>query len=81
MFNVQLEEIFNNQSLKDSFLEISSNSSGLDEISYSEFKKDLSKNIEAIKLSIIKGTYIPEPLKKIEINKENSNEKRQIAIS
>lgn len=57
MFNVQLEEIFNNQSLKDSFLEISSNSSGLDEISYSEFKKDLSKNIEAIKLSIIKGTY------------------------
>src|SRR5574344_1185333 len=81
MFSIKLEEIFNKQSLKDSFLEISSNSSGLDEISYSEFKKDLSKNIEAIKLSIIKGTYIPEPLKKIEINKKNSNEKRQIALS
>lgn len=81
MFSSSLEHIFTEQNLKDSFLEISSNSSGLDEISYSEFKKDLSKNIEAIKLSIIKGTYIPEPLKKIEINKENSNEKRQIAIS
>ena len=81
MFLSTLEHIFTKQNLKDSFLEISSNSSGLDEISYSEFKKDLSKNIEAIKLSIIKGTYIPEPLKKIEINKENSNEKRQIAIS
>jgi len=76
MFSSSLEHIFTEQNLKDSFLEISSNSSGLDEISYSEFKKDLSKNIEAIKLSIIKGTYIPEPLKKIEINKENSNEKR-----
>ena len=65
MFTPQLDQIFNIQTLKDSFLEISSKSTGLDEVSYNEFKKDLSKNFEDTKLSILKGTYTPEPLKKI----------------
>ena len=63
MFTPQLDQIFNIQTLKDSFLEISSKSTGLDEVSYNEFKKDLSKNFEDTKLSILKGTYTPEPLK------------------
>ena len=44
MFNVQLEQIFTKTLLKDSFLEISSKSSGLDEVSYNEFKINLSKS-------------------------------------
>ncbi|MCT7482476.1 CRISPR-associated endonuclease Cas1 [Aliarcobacter cryaerophilus] len=81
MFTPQIDQIFNIQTLKDSFLEISSKSTGLDEVSYNEFKKDLSKNFEDTKLSILKGTYTPEPLKKIEIDKPNSDEKRPIALS
>lgn len=53
MFNVQLEQIFTEQKIKDSFLEISSKSKGLDEVSYNEFSTNLSKNIQDIKTSII----------------------------
>lgn len=81
MFTIPLEQIFTTSNLKDSFLEISSKSTGLDEVSYNEFKKDLSKNLDDIKNSIITGLYTPEPLKKIEIDKPNSDEKRPIALS
>lgn len=81
MFTIPIEQIFSAQNLKDAFLEISSKSTGLDEVSYNEFKKELSKNIEDIKTSILTGSYIPEPLKKIEIDKANSDEKRPIALS
>ena len=81
MFTTSLDQIFTTQNLKNSFLEITSKSYGLDDISYFEFKKELSKNIEDIILDIKKGTFTPEPLKKIEINKENSNEKRPLALS
>lgn len=81
MFTSTLDQIFTSQNLKNSFLEISSKSHGLDEISYFEFKQDLAKNIDNIILDIKKGTFAPEPLKKIEINKENSNEKRPLALS
>ena len=81
MFNVQLEQIFTDQKIKDSFLEISSKSKGLDEVSYNEFSTNLSKNIQDIKTSIITGSYTPEPLKKIEIPKPNTTEKRPLALS
>ena len=81
MFTIPLEQIFTTQKLKDSFLEISSKSSGLDEISYDEFRRDFNKNLDEIISSIHSGTYSPEPLKKIEIDKVNSDEKRPIALS
>ena len=81
MFTIPIEQIFTQSKIKDSFLEISSKSSGLDEVSYNEFKTDFSKNIQNIIESIITGTFTPEPLKKIEINKPNSDEKRPIALS
>jgi len=81
MFTIPIDQIFTSQKLKDSFLEISSKSTGLDEVSYNEFKKELSKNIEEIQNSLIIGSYSPEPLKKIEIDKPNSDEKRPIALS
>lgn len=81
MFTIPLEQIFTEQKIKDSFLEVSSKSTGLDEVSYNEFKKDFSKNLDDTISSIITGTFSPEPLKKIEISKENSEEKRPIALS
>ena len=69
MFTIPIDQIFTSQKLKDSFLEISSKSTGLDEVSYNEFKKELSKNIGEIQNSLIIGSYSPEPLKKIEIDK------------
>jgi group II intron reverse transcriptase/maturase/CRISPR-associated endonuclease Cas1 len=80
MLNTQIEQIFTKQNLENSFLEISSNSTGLDEVSYKEFKKDLSKKINELIDRIIRGLYTPEPLKKIEIEKLGSAEKRPIAL-
>ena len=40
MFTIPIDQIFTSQKLKDSFLEISSKSTGLDEVSYNEFKKE-----------------------------------------
>ena len=48
MFTIPIDQIFTSQKLKDSFLEISSKSIGLDEVSYNEFKKELSKNKRAL---------------------------------
>lgn len=81
MFSSKIEYIFNKQKLKDAFFKISSTSKGLDEISHKEFKKDLSKNLDRLIKTILEGKYSPEPLKKIEIKKENSNEERPISLS
>lgn len=81
MFTKPLESILLPSELKEAYDEISKNSSGLDEVSFIEFQKDLDKNIQTIIDSILQGVYAPEPLKKIEIQKENSNETRPIALS
>ncbi|SFV51934.1 Retron-type RNA-directed DNA polymerase [hydrothermal vent metagenome] len=81
MFTSQLEHIFTIEAFQNAFGEISSNSFGLDEISYSEFKSEFAKNIKELTESLLTGTYAPEPLKKIEIDKPNSDEKRPIALS
>lgn len=81
MFTTQLEHIFTKENFKNAFSEISSKSNGLDDISYAEFKSDFSKNIDGLIDFILKGTFTPEPLKKIEIDKECSDEKRPIALS
>lgn len=81
MFTTQLEHIFTKENFKLAFSEVSAKSSGLDEISYGEFKNSLSKNIDELLLHVSSGVYTPEPLKKIEIDKPNSDEKRPIALS
>ncbi len=81
MFTKSLEHIFTLQNLKNTFLEISSNTKGIDEVSYASFKNQLSSNINDLIKDIQSGTYTPEPLKKVEIPKPNSNEKRPIALS
>lgn len=81
MFTKPLSYIITKENLQNAYEEISKNSSGLDDVSFKEFEKDFSKNIQAIVDRVHKGLYSPEPLKKIEINKPNSNEKRPIALS
>ncbi|MBU1994377.1 CRISPR-associated endonuclease Cas1 [bacterium] len=81
MFTKPLSYIITKTSLQEAYEEISKNSSGLDDVTYKEFKKELSQNLDAIVASVQKGTFSPEPLKKIEIDKPNSDEKRPIALS
>lgn len=81
MFTAQLEHIFTKEHFNNAFNEISSNSSGLDDISYKEFQKEFAKNTAQIISDITQGKYTPEPLKKIEIDKPDSDEKRPIALS
>ncbi len=81
MFTLQLEHIFTKQKLKDAFAEISSNTKGLDEVSYIKFKQNLSLHVDELILQLQQGTFAPEPLKAIEIPKPNRTEKRPIALS
>ena len=80
MFTKPLEYIFLPSSLKEAYEKINKNSSGLDDIDFVEFEKNFSKNIEKLSKKLLKGEYAPEPLKKIEIDKPDSDEKRPIAL-
>jgi len=81
MFTKPLNYIITKENLKSAYEEISKNSSGLDEIGFEEFNKDVAKNLKSIISRVKEGLYSPEPLKKIEIAKPNSQESRPIAIS
>lgn len=81
MFTQDIKHIFTTSNIRLAFDEISSNAKGLDNISYIEFKQNFKSQIKELIETILKGTYSPEPLKKIEIQKEDSLEKRPIALS
>lgn len=80
MFNKNINEIFTISNLKLAFNSISSTSKGLDEISYDEFRKNLDENLHSLKDEILSHTYTPEPIKKIDIKKDN-NKTRPIALA
>jgi len=81
MFTKPLNSIFTPAALQKAFEDISKNAIGIDEVSVKTFKKELSQNIDTILHRVLNGLYAPEPLKKIEIDKSNSNEKRPIGLS
>ena len=81
MFTKQFSQIFTQEALLEAFDDINKNSTGLDGVSAAIFKEDLQENISALHTRLLSGKYAPEPLKKIEIPKENSNEFRPIAIA
>ena len=81
MYNKTLEQIITKTNLINAYEQISKNSSGLDEVGFKEFEKNLSKNINILIDDILNGKYTPEPIKKIEIKKEQSNELRPIGLS
>ncbi|MSN96879.1 CRISPR-associated endonuclease Cas1 [Campylobacter sp. FMV-PI01] len=80
MFYKNLNEIFTISNLKLAFNSISSTSKGLDEINYDEFRKNLDENLNALKDEVLNHTYTPEPIKKIDIKKDNSKT-RPIALA
>jgi len=81
MFTKPLNYIITKENLKSAYEEISKNSSGLDDVSFEEFSKDLTKNLKSIIKRVNEGLYSPEPLKKIEIAKPDTDKNRPIAIS
>lgn len=81
MFTKPLEYIFLPSALKNAYEQINKSASGIDEVHFVEFEKEFAKNIETLSKKLLKGSYTPEPLKKIEIEKQNTDEKRPIALS
>jgi len=80
MFTQTLEELFTLKALKNAFAEISSRAVGLDGVSLEVFKEDLLENLEELQQELFKSRYTPEPLKHIQIEKEDASE-RPIGLS
>ncbi|MBD3796901.1 MAG: hypothetical protein IE887_04035, partial [Campylobacterales bacterium] len=81
MFTKPLNHIITKESLKTAYDSINTKSPGIDDVSFREFEKDFTKNLETLVQRVVDGLFAPEPLKKIEIEKENSDEKRPLALS
>ena len=81
MFTKPLNYIITKKNLSDAYEKINKNSSGVDDVSFVAFEKEFTKNIDSIVQRVQEGLYSPEPLKKIEIDKQDSTKKRPIALS
>jgi len=81
MFTKPPSYIITKENLKDAYEHISKKSFGIDDVDFEEFEIKFSQNINVLIKSVLDSSYSPEPLKKIEINKENSVKKRPIGIS
>ena len=81
MFTTPIESIFTISSLKEAYEKISKSSIGLDEVSFLEFEEKLEERLLKLQNRLFSGKYSPKPLKNIEIDKPNSDEKRPISIS
>ena len=69
MFSVPLEHIITSEHLHLAFEAINQNVSGLDALTYENFQESLHVKIDALRGEVLQGTYTPEPLKQIEIEK------------
>lgn len=78
----KLEEIFSNESLLRSWkaLKNKNKTGGMDNVTLESFEKDLEKNINKLQLELLSCKYVPEPYKRIFIEKDN-NEYRPIALT
>lgn len=70
MFELTLEQIFSSEALYDASQQISRKSIGLDEQSFKEFSKNLRQNLNELQKELFTSTFIPEPLKRIDIPKD-----------
>jgi RNA-directed DNA polymerase len=76
-----LEEIVSNNNLNEAFRKVKANkgSHGVDGMKVDELLQYLKENGEALKQSILDGTYRPNPVRRVEIPKENGK-KRNLGI-
>ena len=64
MFTKTLSQIFTKESLLEAYRQINKASSGIDNISFIEFEKDLNENITNLHHKILTATYAPKPITK-----------------
>ncbi|MGE3613749.1 MAG: CRISPR-associated endonuclease Cas1, partial [Sulfurimonas sp.] len=81
MFTKPLEHIFTAKSIKISFEHLNPRALGIDNISYEHFKGNLKENVAHLMQEIISERYAPQPMQKIEIQKEGKKEKRPLSLS
>ena len=81
MFTKPLKYIFTTKALQEAYKDINKKSSGIDNITFEEFKKNPTTNISQIIDNILLDTYIPELLAHTKTDKLNSNKKRPIGLS
>ncbi len=80
MFTKTLEEIITLKTLKQAYAQISKKSTGLDRVSVELFEEDLKQSIYDVHAEVHSGTYIPEPLSRIYIPKDNTTELRPLGL-
>jgi len=79
MFTIQLEQIATVEKLKESAFAIKSKAVGLDKESISRYRND-EELLKELAEELITGCYVPQPLKRIEIEKDE-NETRPLGLS
>ena len=76
-----LEEILDIRNVKKAFKQVTANkgAGGIDGMQTDELRDYLNTNWQTLRTSILEGTYRPEAVKKVEIDKENGG-KRKLGI-
>jgi RNA-directed DNA polymerase len=77
-----LEEILDIRNVQKAFKQVTANkgAGGIDGMQTDELRDYLNTNWQPLRTSILEGTYRPEPVKKVEIDKENGSGKRMLGI-
>lgn len=74
--------LLNKELLMQCYAELDPNkAAGIDNISKEEYGKNLNDNLEALVSRMKKGTYSPQPSRRVYIDKPGTNKKRPLGIS
>jgi RNA-directed DNA polymerase len=77
-----LEEILDIRNVQKAFKQVAANkgAGGIDGMQTDELRDYLNTNWQGLRTSILEGTYRPQAVKKVEIDKENGGGKRMLGI-
>ncbi len=77
-----IDKIYSERTLELAWLKVKSNAGacGVDGITVGCFEKDSRKRLLAVKEHLERGTYQPKPVKRVEISKPGSGQKRPLGI-
>lgn len=77
-----LEEILDIRNVQKAFKQVTANkgAGGIDGMQTDELRDYLNTNWQTLRTSILEGTYGPQAVKKVEIDKENGGGKRMLGI-
>jgi len=80
MFVESLDKIITIKNLKQAYALVSKTSIGLDQVSVEIFEKNLQKSLQEIVDEIKTNRYVPEPMSRIYVPKENTTELRPLGL-